>query len=86
MRKITSLAIVLTLALGLMLASTISVGPGAFAQKNQTKASFSNSNQKTITPAGKQASKIINQTNIPANKTTTTIKKRQSQLEKHLFL
>jgi hypothetical protein len=29
-----------------------------------------------VTPAGKQATKIINQTSIPANQTTTTIQKK----------
>jgi hypothetical protein len=45
MEKITSLVIVLTLAFGVILASSASVGPAivVFAQKNQTKASPSSS-------------------------------------------
>jgi hypothetical protein len=71
MRKSTesSLLIVLTLAFSIMLASTISAASFvAFAQKNQTTTN--------ITPAGKQATKIINQTSIPANQTTTTVQKK----------
>ena len=71
MRKSTesSLLIVLTLTFGIMLASTISAASFVvFAQKNQTTTN--------VTPAGKQATKIINQTSIPANQTTTTIQKK----------
>jgi hypothetical protein len=69
MRKTTSLVIVLTLAFGVVLASTISAASVVvFAQKNQTTTN--------VTPAGKQATKIINQTSIPANQTTTTIQKK----------
>jgi hypothetical protein len=69
MRKTKSLLIVLTLAFGIMLASTISAASViVFAQKNQTTTN--------VTPAGKQATKIINQTSIPANQTTTTIQKK----------
>jgi hypothetical protein len=71
MRKSTesSLLIVLTLAFGIMLASTISAASFiVFAQKNQTTTN--------VTPAGKQATKIINQTSIPANQTTTTVQKK----------
>jgi hypothetical protein len=88
-KKTTSIAIVLTLAFGIILASsTSSIGPTivVFAQKNQTKApspsSSSNSNQTTVTPAGKQATKIINQTTIPANQTSTTIEKTAKPVEK----
>src|SRR4051794_27264207 len=86
-KKITSLAIVLMLAFGVILASTAvsSVGSAVvvFAQKNQTKASSSsnNSNQTTMTPAGKQSTKIINQTTIPANQTSTTIGKTAKPIE-----
>lgn len=52
-----------------MLASTISAASVVvFAQKNQTTTN--------VTPAGKQATKIINQTSIPANQTTTTVQKK----------
>jgi hypothetical protein len=70
MRKAkSSLLIVLTLAFGIMLASTVSAASFVvFAQKNQTTTN--------VTPAGKQATKIINQTSIPANQTTTTIQKK----------
>jgi hypothetical protein len=85
-KKTTSLAIVLTLAFGVILASTaVSVGPTVvvFAQKNHTKASSSsNSNQTTVTPAGKESTKIINQTTIPANQTSTTIEKTAKPVEK----
>ena len=77
MRKTTSLVIVLTLALGIMLISSAAVSGASvvvFAQKNQTKTS--------VTPAGKQATKIINQTSIPANKTTTTIQKKTQAVGK----
>ena len=81
-RNINSLLIVLTFAFGIMLASSISTASVVvFAQqKNQTKtaASSSSGNQTTtnVTPAGKQATRIINQTSIPANQTTTTIQKK----------
>jgi hypothetical protein len=71
MRKSTksSLLIVLTFAFGIMLASTISAASlVVFAQKNQTTTN--------VTPAGQQATKIINQTSIPANQTTTTVQKK----------
>jgi hypothetical protein len=69
MRKTTSLVIFLTLVFGLVLASTISAASVVvFAQKNQTTTN--------VTPAGKQATKIINQTSIPANQTTTTVQKK----------
>jgi hypothetical protein len=71
--------IVLTFAFGIMLASTISTASVVvFAQKNQTKTASSSGNQTTtnVTPAGKQATRIINQTSIPANQTTTTIQKK----------
>jgi cytoskeletal protein RodZ len=68
-RKTKSLLILLTFAFGIMLASTISAASFVvFAQKNQTTTN--------VTPAGKQATKIINQTSIPANQTTTTIQKK----------
>ena len=68
-RKTKSLLIPLTLAFGIMLASTISAASFVvFAQKNQTTTN--------VTPAGKQATKIINQTSIPANQTTTTVQKK----------
>jgi flagellar basal body-associated protein FliL len=71
----TSLAIVITLALVIMLAATVSgASVGVSAQKNQTKTN--------VTPAGKQATKIINQTSIPANKTTTTIQKKTEPVGK----
>jgi hypothetical protein len=50
-----------------------------FAQNNQTNtATSSGGNQTTtnVTPAGKQATRIINQTSIPANQTTTTIQQK----------
>ena len=80
-RNTNSLLIVITFAFGIMLASTISTASVVvFAQKNQTKtaASSSSGNQTTtnVTPAGKQATRIINQTSIPANQTTTTIQKK----------
>jgi hypothetical protein len=83
-RKTNSLLIVLTFAFGIMLASSISTASVVvFAQqKNQTKtaaaSSSSSGNQTTtnVTPAGKQATRIINQTSIPANQTTTTIQKK----------
>ena len=81
--KTNSLLIVLTFAFGIMLASTISTASVVvFAQKNQTKTGASSSssggNQTTtnVTPAGKQATRIINQTSIPANQSTTTIQKK----------
>jgi hypothetical protein len=77
--KTNSLLIVLTFAFGIMLASTISTASVVvFAQKNQTKTASSSGNQTTtnVTPAGKQATRIINQTSIPANQTTTTIQKK----------
>jgi hypothetical protein len=68
-RKTKSLLILLTLAFGLVLASTISAASVVvFAQKNQTTTN--------VTPAGKQATKIINQTSIPANQTITTVQKK----------
>ena len=83
-RNTNSLLIVLTFAFGIMLASSISTASVVvFAQqKNQTKTAASSSssggNQTTtnVTPAGKQATRIINQTSIPANQTTTTIQKK----------
>jgi hypothetical protein len=58
-----------------MLAATVSgASVGVSAQKNQTKTN--------VTPAGKQATKIINQTSIPANKTTTTIQKKTEPVGK----
>ena len=68
-RKTKSLLTLLTFAFGIMLAFTISaVSFIVFAQKNQTTTN--------VTPAGKQATKIINQTSIPANQTTTTVQKK----------
>jgi hypothetical protein len=49
-----------------------------------TKAS-SNSNQTAVTPADKQATKIINQTNIPSNQTSTTVEKKTELVGKLLF-
>src|SRR2546423_1864918 len=70
MRKTTSLVIVLPLVFGIILASTFSAASVVvFAQKNQTTTT-------NVTPEGKQATKIINQTSIPANQTTTTIQKK----------
>jgi hypothetical protein len=65
MRKTTSLVIITTLAFGIMLISAAVSGASVvvFAQKNQTKTN--------VSPTGKQATKIINQTSIPANKTTS---------------
>ena len=58
-----------------MLAATVSgASVVVSAQKNQTKTN--------VTPAGKQATKIINQTSIPANKTTTTIQKKTEPVGK----
>ena len=77
MRKTTTLVIVITLALGIMLTSSAVLSGASvvvFAQKNQTKTN--------VTPAGKQATKIINQTSIPANKTTTTIQKKTEPVGK----
>ena len=77
MRKTTTLVIVITLALGIMLTSSAALSGASvvvFAQKNQTKTN--------VTPAGKQATKIINQTSIPANKTTTTIQKKTEPVGK----
>ena len=79
--KTNSLLIVLTFAFGIMLASTISTASVVvFAQKNQTKiaSSSSSGNQTTtnVAPAGKEATRIINQTSIPANQTTTTVQKK----------
>ena len=76
MRKTTSLVIITTLAFGIMLISATVSGASVvvFAQKNQTKTN--------VTPAGKQATKIINQTSIPANKTTTTIQKKTESVGK----
>ena len=75
--------ILLTFAFGIMLASTISAASVVvFAQqKNQTKtgaSSPSGGNQTTtnVAPAGKEATRIINQTSIPANQTTTSIQKK----------
>jgi hypothetical protein len=70
MGKTKSLSIVLTFAFGIMLASTISsaASVAVFAQKNQTTTN--------VAPAGKQATKIINQTSVPANQTTTSIQKK----------
>ena len=57
-----------------MLASTISAASFVvFAQKNQSTTN--------VTPAGKQATKIINQTSIPANQTTTTVQKKTEPVE-----
>ena len=81
MRKTTTLVIVITLALGIMLTSSAVLSGASvvvFAQKNQTKTN--------VTPAGKQATKIINQTSIPANKTTTTIQKKTEPVGRYLFL
>src|ERR671933_646731 len=81
-RNTNSLLIVLTLAFGIMLASSISTASVVvFAQqKNQTNtgASSSGGNQTTtnVAPAGKEATRIINQTSIPANQTTTTVQKK----------
>jgi len=82
-RKTNSLLIVLTFAFGIMLTSSISTASVVvFAQqKNQTNTGASppsSGNQTTtnVTPAGKQATRIINQTSIPANQTTTTIQKK----------
>jgi len=79
----SSLLIVLTFAFGIMLASSISTASVVvFAQqKNQTKtgaSSPSSGNQTTtnVAPAGKEATRIINQTSIPANQTTTTVQKK----------
>jgi hypothetical protein len=77
--KTNSLLIVLTFAFGIMLASTISTASVVvFAQKNQTKTASSSGNQTTtnVAPAGKEATRIINQTSIPANQTTTTVQKK----------
>ena len=75
MEKTISLAIVITFAFGIMLAPALSGASAVvFAQKNQTKTN--------VTPAGKQATKIINQTSIPANKTTTTIQKKTESVGK----
>jgi len=79
--KTNSLLIVLTFAFGIMLASTISAASVVvFAQKNQTDtgASSSSGNQTTtnVAPAGKEATRIINQTSVPANQTTTTVQKK----------
>ena len=69
------LLIVLTLAFGVIMTSTISAASVAvFAQKNQTTTN--------VTPSGKQATKIINQTSIPANQTTTTIQKKSQSVGK----
>ena len=83
MTKTKSLLIVLTFAFGIMLASTISAASVVVyaQQKNQTNTTASSSssgNQTTtnVTPAGQQATKIINQTSIPANQTTTTVQKK----------
>ena len=60
-----------------MMASTISAASiFVFAQNDQTKTLSSGGNQTTTnaTPAGNQATKIINQSSIHANKTTTTTK------------
>src|ERR1041385_356768 len=65
----SSLLILLTFAFGIMLASTISAASHVvFAQKNQTTTN--------VAPAGQQATKIINQTSMPANQTTTTVQKK----------
>ena len=79
--KTNSLLIILTFAFGIMLASTISAASVVvFGQKNQTNtgASSSSGNQTTtnVTPAGKEATRIINQTSVPANQTTTTVQKK----------
>src|SRR5436309_16045292 len=70
MRKTkSSLLILLTVAFGIMLGSTISAASlVVFAQKNQTTTN--------VAPAGQQATKIINQTSIPANQTTTAVQKK----------
>ena len=69
MRKTRSLLILLPLAFGIILASAISAASVVvFAQENQTTTN--------VTPAGKQTTKIINQTSTPANLTTTTIQKK----------
>jgi hypothetical protein len=76
----SSLLILLTFAFGIMLASTISAASVVvFAQKNQTNTGASSSGNQTTTnvaPAGKEATRIINQTSIPANQTTTTVQKK----------
>ena len=73
--RTNSSLIVLTLIFGIMMASGISTASVlVFAQNNQTNtATSSGGNQTTtnVTPAGKQATRIINQTSIPANQTTT---------------
>jgi hypothetical protein len=79
--KTNSLLVILTFAFGIMLASTISAASVVvFGQKNQTNtgASSSSGNQTTtnVTPAGKEATRIINQTSVPANQTTTTVQKK----------
>ncbi len=70
MRKTkSSLLILLTFAFGIILASTISAASHVvFAQKNQTTTN--------VAPAGKEATRIINQTSIPANQSTTTVQKK----------
>jgi hypothetical protein len=61
--------IVLTFAFGVMLASTIpAASQVVFAQKNQITTN--------VAPSGKEATRIINQTSIPANQTTTTVQKK----------
>ena len=62
--------IVLTFAFGVMLASTIpAASQVVFAQKNQKTTN--------VAPSGKEATRIINQTNsIPTNQTTTTVQKK----------
>jgi hypothetical protein len=76
----SSLLILLTFAFGIMLASTISAASVVvFAQKNQTNTGASSSGNQTTTnvaPSGKEATRIINQTSIPANQTTTTVQKK----------
>ena len=69
MRKTKSFSIVLAFIFGIVLASNISAASvNVFAQKNQTTTN--------IAPAGNQATKIINQTSIPANQTTTSVQKK----------
>jgi uncharacterized protein (UPF0333 family) len=77
--RTNSSLIVLILIFGIMMASSISTASVlVFAQNNQTKtASSSGGNQTTnVTPTGKQATRIINQTSIPANQTTTIIQQK----------
>ena len=74
MRKTSSLVIIITLILGIMLAYTISgVSAIVFAQKNQTKIN--------VTSVGKGATKIINQTSVPATQTTITVQKKTESVK-----